>query len=180
MEKKYLNLAGRYVVLLLLGLNQLKLFYLIFTPLTVYPVFWVLSLVDNSSRLLEGNLIFFSGFYAQIIPACVAGAAYYLLFILNLTTPMKVDQRVKSLSFLLLSFLFLNVLRILVFASLLANGSQYFDLAHNVVWYFGSTVMVIVIWFVNVWFFKIRAIPIYSDVKEVFGEVVGKKSKRKK
>jgi len=181
MEEKngVLYLVLRYGVLVLLGLFNLRLFYLIFTPLTVFPVYRVLSLIDPSSRLLGSNLIFFSGFYAEIIPACVAGAAYYLLFIFNLTTPMQWSQRWKSLLFLVFSFLFLNILRILVFAGLLSSGFQYFDVAHKLTWYFGSTVMVVIVWFVNVWIFKIKNIPIYTDMKDLFEEVTFAKERAK-
>jgi exosortase/archaeosortase family protein len=179
-----LNLGGRYLILLLLGAFQLSLFYAIFTPLTVFPVFWVLSLIDSGAELLAGNVYYFDGIYIEIIPACVAGAAYYLLLILNLTTPMDSKQRTKSVLFLLLSFLFLNVLRIIIFSNLAASGSEYFDIAHNMVWYFGSTVMVVMVWFVNVWLFKIREIPVYSDIKNIFRDITGKKkvttSKQKK
>jgi len=174
------KLASRYVVLFLLGLFKLKLFVLIFTPLTVYPVFWALSLVDSSARLLENNLFFFSGIYAQIIPACVAGAAYYLLLILNLTTPMEARQRVKSIGFLVGTFLVLNVLRILIFIAVAIEGMHYFDLAHNFVWYFGSTVLVVLVWFFNVWLFKIKGIPIYTDMRRIFEEIGGGKRGRKK
>jgi exosortase/archaeosortase family protein len=173
------KLTGRYVALLLLGLFKLKLFVLIFTPLTVYPVFWALSLVDSSARMLENNLFFFSGIYAQIIPACVAGAAYYLLLILNLTTPMETKQRIKSIALLVGTFLILNVVRILIFIAIAVEGMHYFDSAHNFVWYFGSTVLVVLIWFFNVWLLKIRDIPIYSDMNVVFSEITRKKGKRK-
>lgn len=176
------DLIPRYIILLLLGFFNLKLFYFIFSPLTVYPVFWIVSLFDENARLLVGNLIFFEGFYAEIISACVAGAAYYLLLILNLTTPMHIIKRIKSLVFLIVVFLFLNIARILFFMGFLAAGYQYFDLAHNITWYFGSTLLVIIIWFLNVWLFKIKAIPIYTDVKRIFSDVekIGNKQKKAK
>ena len=165
------TLGARYIILILLGLFNLKLFYLIFTPLTIYPVFWLLSIFYGNANLFPANLIFFGGSYAQIIPACVAGAAYYLLLILNLTTPMSITKRVKSISFIFLIFLVLNIARILIFAGLLVAGYQYFDLTHKLTWYFGSTIMVVLIWFVNVWLFKINNIPIYTDIRNIFEDV---------
>jgi len=167
-----LFLIGRYISLVLLGLFNLGIFYFVFTPLTVYPVFGVLRIFDSSARLLAGNTLFFGGLYAAIIPACVAGAAYYLLVILNLTSPMSVKTRIRSLAFLMFAFLILNIVRILVFAMLLTFGYEYFDIAHNLSWYFGSTILVILIWFSNVWMFKIRSIPIYTDIKDVFEDVI--------
>lgn len=160
----------RYLALVLLGLFDLALFYWVFTPLTVYPVYLILVAIGDGTRLLAGNLLFFNGMYAKIIPACVAGAAYYLLLILNLTTPMKIGTRAKSLGFMFFTFLVLNVARILVFSIILAAGFQYFDIAHRMVWYFGSTLMVVAIWFVNVWLFKIKHIPVYNDLRNIFSE----------
>lgn len=172
MDKREAQFLGlRYLVLVLLGLFNLEVFYFIFTPLTVYPVYWALSIVFHNANLLESNLLFFGGFYAQIISACVAGAAYYLLLILNMTTPMSKEKRVKSMLFLFGMFLLINIVRILIFSGLLVSGYQYFNLTHELTWYFGSTVMVVLIWFVNVWLFEIENIPIYTDIRHLFDDV---------
>ena len=60
-EKEGWNLFFRYFTLLIFGMGNLKIFYLIFTPLTVYPVLWLLKLLDANTSLLEGNLLFFEG-----------------------------------------------------------------------------------------------------------------------
>lgn len=169
-----LGLFGRYVFLAVLGIFNLSLFYYVFTPLTVQPAFWILSMMYQNTNLLAGNIFFFDGFYAQIIEACVAGAAYYLLLILNLSTPMGVGKRIKSISFLFITFLILNVARIVIFSSLLASGYQYFDIAHEITWYLGSTIMVALIWFVNVWIFKINDVPIYTDVRNIVMDLIGR------
>jgi len=175
--KEALFLLLRYFVLVVLGIGlYFKLFYIVFTPLTVYPVYGILSLFFQNANLLPGNLLFFGGVYAQIIAACVAGAAYFLLLILNLTTPMSWRQRTKSIVFLLFLFLVLNIARILIFAGLLVSGTQYFDEAHMLVWYLGSTVLVVFLWFLNVWLFKIKEIPIYSDFKDLFQDIAGRKN----
>jgi exosortase/archaeosortase len=160
------SIALRYFLLILLGLGNLWLFYTIFTPLTVYPVFFVLQQA-YSAVLLAGNTIFFKGYYASIIPACIAGAAYYALCILNLTTPMTLRKRLQSLIFLLAGFLIINTLRILIFAKLLFVGYAYFDLTHQLTWYLGSTALVILLWLASTAIFKIKAIPIYTDIKTI-------------
>ena len=178
MDKKEVSfLLLRYLILLILGISNLFLFYFIFTPLTVYPTFWVLKYLYGAV-LYSGNVIFFKGYFASIIPACIAGAAYYLLLILNLTTPMEIKKRTKSIIFLLGTFLILNLVRILIFAMLLFKGYQYFDLAHTATWYFGSTALVIVIWFGNVLIFKIKEIPIYSDLKNIYQDIKNNKSNK--
>ena len=184
----------RYGILLLLGIGGLFIFYLIVTPLTVYPVFAILNALYGAD-LLRGDFsnacdiatnifpvlkniacmnttILFKGYFASIISACIAGSAYYLLIILNLTTPMKKSQRIKSLIFLMFSFLIINILRIIVFAIIFANkGFEIFDVAHAATWYFGSTVLVVLLWFSNVLLFKIHNIPIYTDIKGIISHI---------
>lgn len=169
-NKEAVLLCARYFVLLLIGLSGMSLFYTLFTPLTVYSVYGILSLTFESATLLANNVLFFDGVYAQIIPACIAGAAYYLLLILNLSTPMKEWTRFKSILFISVSFLLVNIVRIVVFAMILSEGYQYFDAAHSIVWHLGSTVIVAAIWFINVQLFKIGGVPVYSDMRNLLRE----------
>ena len=125
----------RYTALALLAIGNLKLFYIVFTPLTIYPVYFVLKIMYNCI-LIGTDTIFIKGYYAQIIPACVAGAAYYFLLILNLTTPMPIRKRIYSILFFFAGFLAVNILRIIVFSNLMFKGYQYFDLTHKLTWYF--------------------------------------------
>ena len=162
-QKEIFNLSLRYLILIILAIGNLYLFYAIFTPLTVYPVSWILNIFYNA-HIINETTIYFNGLILNIIPACVAGAAYYLLLALNLTTPIEINKRIKSILFLFASFLFLNILRMIIFSILYLNGFEYFNLAHEVVWYAGSTIILIGIWFVNVRLFNIKKIPVYSDI----------------
>jgi len=163
----------RYFSLLILGLGNLFLFYFIFTPLTIYPSFLIMDIFYEAS--LFQNTIIFSGYEANIIPACIAGSAYYLLLILNLATPMSPLKRIKSISFLLGLFLVINIARIVLFASIFASKYEIFDIAHSASWYFGSTILVILLWFSNVYLFNIKSIPIYTDIKSIINQIKGKK-----
>ena len=176
--KETFLLILRYFTLLLFA-AYISIFYKIFTPATIYPVFWILNSLYGA-KLLEGHTIFFNGYYAEIIPACVAGAAYFLLLILNLSTPMHFKKRIKSLIFLNLTFLILNIIRIVVFALLLPYGYKYFDLAHTLVWYFGSTILIILVWFGNVGLFKINTIPVYTDFRDIYKDISKYLKSRKK
>jgi len=162
----------RYLLLALIPLGSMAIIYIIFTPLTVSPVYWLLKKMYSDTVLLGTTTLYFQDNYANIVEACVAGAAYYLLLILNLTTPMPLLKRLKSILFILLVFLVFNILRIVIFARLLVNGADYFDTAHQITWYFGSTVLVIIVWFINVLLLDIREIPIYTDVKSLMREIV--------
>ncbi len=177
-KKEVYSLLIRYIILIILGIPNLFIFYFVFTPLTVEPTFFILSLIDPNAYILQDapNTIFFKGYFASIIPACVAGAAYYLLLILNLTTPMEIRKRMVSILFLFGSFLVINLARITVFALLLFKGFQYFDITHTATWYFGSTVMVILIWFSNVLIFRIKSIPIYTDIKRIYHDMKAPKA----
>ncbi len=162
MHRKYIFfLIARYLVALTLGLGNLHIIYFIFTPLTIYPVFFLLKIAADAQIIHGTNLIMLSNATIELVPACIAGAAYYLFLILNLTTPMRFAQRIKSLAFLLGSFLLLNIARIFLFA--LFIDSIYFDFTHKAVWYFGSTILVILVWFIHITIFSIKAIPFYSD-----------------
>lgn len=163
------SLIVRYFILLIIGLTNLSIIYWVFTPLTVYGSYFILSKLTEAS-LISSTVIFTNGYYAKIIPACVGGAAYYLLLILNLTTPMKVKQRVYTLIFSLISFLLLNIIRITLFALLVPKGYHYFDLAHELTWYVGSTVFVVIIWFSSTFGFHIKEMPIYSDLKSLYNQ----------
>ena len=167
---KKLWLFFRYILLIIIGLPGPYLFYLIFTPLTIYPVYAILKLV-YSSILLEGNILVLNSHSISLIPACIAGSAYYLVLILNLATPMNLRARLKSLLFMFISFLFLNILRIVIFSALFVGGFELFDIAHKTVWYLGSTLLVVAIWFFAVYAFKIRTIPFYTDFKTLFSYV---------
>ncbi|MBX4196845.1 pacearchaeosortase [Candidatus Pacearchaeota archaeon] len=167
-DKEMIYLLTRYMTLVLLALFNLAVIYAVFSPITLHLV----TLGLPSAILIKGTAtIFVQGIYIELIPACIAGAAYYLLFVLNLSTPMKSRKRFYSLLFIILSFLFLNVLRIIIFTHLARQGSQYFDTAHELFWYFGSTILLILIWFANVFLFRIREIPIYTDVMNIVTDI---------
>lgn len=179
--KEGLLLLCRYLFLLVLALGNLAVIYVIFTPLTIYPVYGFLLSASSSTALLpDGVTLYFRGEHIQLVEACIAGSAYYLLLILNLATPMSPKKRTKSLIFLLASFLILNILRIVIFAGLHVIGYKYFDLAHMFVWYFGSTILVVLIWFANTFLFKIEGIPLYTDLMNVVHDIATPKKSEKK
>jgi len=154
----------RYLILILIALPNLWLFYLIFAPLTLYPVYFLLNIFFDAS--LIGNMITFDSSSIELIPPCIAGAAYYLLLILNLSTPeIKLKKRIKLIILSFAIFLILNILRIFFLSFLLYSGSDFFEITHKVFWYLISTIFVVGIWFFQVKLYKIKKIPFYSDLK---------------
>jgi exosortase/archaeosortase family protein len=158
----------RYLILLSL-MFSLPIIYKIFSILTIYPVVFLLRLIYPSVLLFGGEIITINmSVYIQIIPACIAGSAYLLLLILNLSVPMNAKKRIFSLVISVLLLLCLNILRIFGLSVLYYNKNNFFDFTHLFFWYVLSTLFVIVIWFLTVKLFSIKEIPVYSDLDKLY------------
>ena len=177
--KQIIDILIRYAILILSALPNLYLFYLVFTPLTIYPVYFLLSLFFEPS--LMGNIILVNQIPIEIISACISGSAYYLLFMLNLSTPnIKIKKRIKMIFIAFASLLILNILRIFLLSLMLIKDSVWFGITHMFFWYVLSIVFVLGIWFLEVKFFRIKQVPFYSDIKFVYKNSSLKKSKHSK
>lgn len=182
------DIFARYLLMILAALSNLWIFYAIFTPLTVYPVYWLTSIFLDVLLVL-GHIPLLLINYSipiELVPACIAGAAYYLLFILNLSVPKITPiQRFKMLLFAFGSLLILNILRIILMIFLYVQEYPFFDVTHTIFWYGISTIFVVGIWFAEVKIYKIKDIPVYSDLKFIFSlskktrKQTKKKSKKK-
>jgi len=166
-SKRTLNLFLRYLLLVLIALPGLDIFYVIFLPLTKYPVYWFLQIFFNP--VMVGNTLIVGSKFIEIVGACVAGSAYYLLLVLNLGTPdIKTPLRIKMILLSFLGFLLVNIIRIIFLSVIYLNNSPAFDFLHKVFWYFGSTILIVFIWFLEVKIFDIKGIPFYSDLKRLY------------
>jgi exosortase/archaeosortase family protein len=166
-SKEVSGLIIRYGLILLTAISSFWIFYFIFTPLTVYPVYFILNLFFDSS--LIGTTIMMKSFSIELINSCIAGSAYFLLWALNLSVPnIKTKKRLLMLGFAFLSFLIINILRIFILSLIFISGSSWFDITHKLFWYLLSFVFVIGIWFIEIKFFKIKEIPFYSDLKSLY------------
>jgi len=161
---KELSILARYIFLLFVGLvfYFFDLSYIIL-PLVIYPVSFLLSLSHEVFVFKE--IILVGGISIELIPACLAVSAYFLLIGLNLLVQMKLPKRILSLAFSIFSLTLFNILRIFVLSLMMLNNSAYYDLVHKFLWYFLSIVFVVLIWFLTARLFKIKAIPFYSDFK---------------
>lgn len=165
--KKVAGIFFRYLILILVAVPNLFLFYKIFTPLTVYSVSFFLSFFYSVS-ISQSTILLNNIFPIELIPACIAGSAYYLLLILNLSTPnLKIKNRIASITISFFALLVFNVLRISFLVFLLFNSPKLFAIFHKFIWYFMSVLLVILIWFFIVKIFKIKEIPFYSDAKKI-------------
>jgi len=167
---KLISISIRYLILLALAFSNLYLFYLIFTPLTIYASYSLLNLFFTTT--LSGNLLELAGSKITLIPACIAGSAYYLLTILNLSTPnIKFTKRILALSLSFMVFLLINILRIYILSLMHISKISFFDITHQLTWYLGSTIIVLLIWFSIIAIFKIKSIPFYTDIKYIYKKI---------
>lgn len=176
MNKRVSSLILRYIFLLLISLGNFWILYKIFTPLTLNSSYFILKLFYSDASI-AGNVVSFSGNSVGIISACVAGAAYFLLLLLNLGVSMSVNKRIKSLCFIIISFFIVNIIRIVVFSILFAANYSSIDILHKITWHILSIVFVIGLWFIAVKIFKIKEIPLYSDLKYVYSLTKSKKKR---
>ena len=169
-----LDILSRYFILVLTSLSGLWLFYFIFTSLTIYPVYFLASLIFEEVSLF-GEIIIINGLAVEFIRACIAGSAYYLLLILNLSTPkINFKKRIVMVLIAFASLLIINIIRISLLILVFFYGFSFFDITHKFFWYFMSTIFVIVIWFAEVKYFKIKEIPFYSDIKYLYKRILKK------
>ena len=152
----------RYIIALLISLNSLYIFYLIFTPLTVLPSYYLLTIFYNAA--INGNVIFINNIIILLNEACIAGSAYFLLAVLNLATyGIKPLERLRIFIFDASLLLLFNILRIVMFSYALVSGFAFFDAMHIIVWYGLSILVVVLIWLWTIKLFRIKAIPVLSD-----------------
>ena len=164
-DKFILDILARYFLVLVLGLGNFYILYKILSPLTIYPVYYFLKIFFNVTLL--GSTIIYQNFFIDIIGPCIAVGAYFLLFALNLTTPMPLKTRINALLFSFFTLLVINLVRIIFLSFLIIKQKPYFDITHEVLWYGLSTIFVVGIWFSQVKVFNIKSIPIYSDIKNI-------------
>lgn len=159
----------RYILGLLL-LFSLPLIYQILTPLTTYYLKFILDIFYNVTIIsCEKIIVNFS--QIEIIPSCIAGSAYLLLLILNLTTSMGFKKRIYSILFSFSLLFLINTLRLFILITLIVYDSKYFNITHKLFWYLLSTIFVIMIWFLTTKLFNINKIPIYSDIKHLIKNI---------
>jgi len=179
MKNKYTELLIRYLILIIFSIIGFGIFYWIFSPLTIYPTYWALSILYKT--LLFNNTIFANGLPIEIIGACIAGSAYSFLLILNLSVPnIKPTKRIRMVLLAFGIFFVINLIRIVVLSIMYVEESAFFDFTHKLFWILGSTVFVILIWFLEVKMFKIKDIPLYSDLKNLYEESTFKNKRKKK
>ncbi len=180
MKKESKNLAfifTKYLILSLIALFLLDYFYKALLPLTIYPVVLLLNTAYHSTA--QGMTILIDNLpKIELVEACIASSAYFLLILLNLSITMKARTRALSIIFSIVLFLAVNILRIFIFSLLYLNNFKYFDITHLFFWYIVSGVLIFLVWLVTIKTFKIRGIPFYTDLKLVYSQIKRKTKKK--
>ncbi|MDP6642009.1 MAG: pacearchaeosortase, partial [Candidatus Nanoarchaeia archaeon] len=115
----------------------------------------------------------------KIISACVATSAYHLLFgLVIFTKDIKLKTSIYLVLFGSIAIFLANILRIdLLIYIFLEFGKNFFEKVHLFLWQFVSSIYVALIWIFLVKKFKIKTIPIYSDIKHLIHLIKSKKRK---
>lgn len=163
---KYLKKLIIRVIAAFLLVNSYQLLYKILIPITLYPSFYLIKLLGYSATL-SGLQILANSHELTFIPACAAASAYILLGVLILLT--KDIQLKTGLKMFLLGSLIILIANIIRIDSLIIilfeGGKNYFDTLHLFIWKILSSIFVAVVWIYLVKKFKIKNIPIISDIK---------------
>ena len=168
-QGRFYGILIRYSILVLVAIPNLWIFYAIFTPLTVYPSYFLSKLFFDTIFIGKSTFLISGQIPIDLIKACIAGAAYYLLLILNLSIPqISLKKRLTMIGISFASLLVLNIIRIVLLISVYVSDNAIFDITHKIFWYALSTIFVVGIWFAEVKIFKIKGIPFYLDIKFLF------------
>ncbi|MBS3145786.1 pacearchaeosortase [Candidatus Woesearchaeota archaeon] len=159
--------------LILLFAVPLSLFYFIFTPLTIYPSYFLLKLSGFAPQFTSSTVLAFKELAIKFVPACIAGSAYYLLYILiMLTKDLSIMQSLKLFIYGSLLILSVNLIRIYIIVFVLIKyGLNYFDMIHLFFWTFVASTYVALIWIFLTRKMKIKSIPAYSDVMYLYKKI---------
>ncbi len=165
---------------LVIFIFPISLIYKIFTPLTIYPVYFFFKIINYQPTLIK-DIMIIKEVPLLFISACIAASAYYLLLILTLLTK-DVKFKIVIKMFVIGSFFILiaNIIRIIILILVLLHmGVNWFETIHLFFWRLIASLIVAVIWILLIRKYQIKSIPIYSDIKYLLDRSLFKKKKFK-
>lgn len=166
----YIKLVIRVLTALFLVIFS-NLIYLIIGPITFYSSYLLLKPFSNVE--VEGNLMQVNGKSLEFIEACAATLAYILLGILILLTyGISLKKGIKLFLIGSLLIFVANIIRIEALIYILVNyGLDYFKTLHLFIWKIVSSVYVALVWIFLCYKYKIKGIPVYSDLKRLMKRI---------
>ncbi|MBS3149625.1 pacearchaeosortase [Candidatus Woesearchaeota archaeon] len=166
--------------IILLFLIWPSLLYIIFFIPTIYLSYLILKLIGYNIIVdLTSQLLIINDLKLNFITACVATSAYQLLAILILLTKDLSFKKMLNM-FIAGSLLVLavNVIRIIFLSLIFVNyGYDLFEKFHILLWRGAASFIVFFIWITIIKIFKVKTIPIISDVTYLYKMI--RKSKKK-
>ncbi len=166
------------LIRILLCFIPISVFYTVFLPLTIKGT--ALFLLPYHPVIID-NLLIIRNYGFEFIEACIATAAYYLLWCLvMLTKDIAVLMRIKMIITSFVLFLAMNIIRIIILILLaLYSTQEIFDVVHLVFWQLIAGVYVVAVWFFVVRVYKVKSIPVYDDIKYFYQHSFFKKGRKK-
>lgn len=154
------------ILRVLLCFIPISVFNFVLAPITIYCSYFILWFFGAT---LAFNQISLGEYSFEFIDACIAPAAFYLLWVLVLLVKdIKFKTRVKMIGLGFSLMMAMNVLRVVTLV-LVANYFSFnlFEAIHLVWWKFMSGIYLALVWIFLVWYFKVKSIPAYDDYKEL-------------
>ena len=163
---------------ILLCFIPISVFYTIFLPLTIKGT--ALFLLPYHPVIVD-NLLIMRNYGFEFVEACIATAAYYLLWCLvMLTKDITIIMRIKMIGTSFVLFLAMNIIRIIMLILLaLYSTQEIFDVVHLVFWQLIAGVYVAAVWFFVVRVYKVKSIPMYDDIGYFYKHSFFKKSRNR-
>lgn len=169
-KEEYLKQLALRVMAAFAVLFSYNLIYAVIAMFTLHFSYFFFSIFVPSA--LIGNKIVTLMDSFEFIPACVAASAYILLALLVLLTKdISLNERMQMIVYGWLAILAFNVLRIELLLLTFFSLETAYDTLHLFVWKFMSTAFVILLWLGLARLYKVKAIPVYSDVKALVGMI---------
>lgn len=159
------NLITRTILAVLIAIFGFKIIYAIISPITFYlssySLFFYKPTIIQNTLIIKDNLLTF-------VPACAAASAYVLLALLTVLTDIKYKKMLKIFLIGALIILIANIIRIdILVIALIESGSDLFNKLHLLFWKILSTIFVVVLWIFLTKIYKIKSIPVYTDIKKL-------------
>ena len=162
MMNYYLNLGIRVFIPLILGYSVIDA---VISPFTLFLSGFLINFIEPI--FIIDNFIFFRDSIAGFVSACAAPSAYYfLLMLVCYTKNIKLIKGLKIIFYGSLIILIVNLIRIYFLLYVLdVYGLDLFRTLHLWFWGFIATIIVAFIWIYFSRRYRIKSIPIYSDLK---------------
>ncbi|MFH1065562.1 MAG: pacearchaeosortase [Nanoarchaeota archaeon] len=142
------------------------LLYMVIAPLTLHISYFFFNIFVPSALIGTKIMTLMDSF--EFIPACVATSAYILLALLVLLTKdISRSERLQMVIYGWLAILAFNILRIELLLLTYFRLETAFDTIHLFVWKFMSTAFVVLLWLGLARLYKVKAIPVYSDLRHI-------------